>query len=840
MSKVQKSEKVEAKDKERAQNEELAVPFPPEVQLANEAFEETVIELIMKEPFYANLITNMRREFDVNIPTAGVNVTEQVNMYINPFFFCSLTLPQRLDLLKHECVFGDTKVSTDKGLIKIKDIVNRKLKVNVLSLSKNGELQYKPIISYSKQKEKDFPNKHWVSLTYSKSNYLYSTPVVTNDHRIGYLDHPFSTIVKYDKAENCEGKYNVRLIDNKRERNKEHPQYNSQQIEAIVGMVLGDSHIGEKRFSSVGSKKHLDYIKFKQHLLGGTLTPAYSGYTKKYTCVRVNHMFNAQMEFLRNEFYPKGKKTIKNILNYITPISLAYWFMDDGHWNNYGTSFFHTEGFSKKENIILKNFLAKKFGLNCEVKERDGRNLYCLKLKREATYKLFDIIAPYIHPSMNYKIPLNKRGEFSIDNVDNNYLPYSIRKILKVRKRKGLRSALYDIGVADNHNFFGNSGNLHNCHHVLNNHFVRFRDLEPKIFEKKEQTIFDKIETFQKASDWNRAADTGINEYLPNLPRKINLFDKEGNKILVPKEIKDPKTGQMIPNPDKNVGKPIEGKTCVLSEMKKDQPNVFNSAQHHQTMEYYYEFFKQKREDDSKNGDKMDQFIVIDDHDLWHKSDASEDSITEKVKEVVNKAVEQTGDRSMGKMPNEVLQAIEALNHVPKDWRQDIQRFAARSAEIKIESTRKRRNRRYGIMYPGFKTYPLLHLGVGMDTSGSVCDESLGQFHSEILRLHNMGIKITVIECDVKVNAVYEFNPKKPFEVHGRGGTAFKPVFDHIDKEKLDVDGLIYFTDGACWGEEIKKPKYGVLWALTAPFQLDASVKFGSKTKIEIKKRVKR
>lgn len=378
----------------------------------------------------------------------------------------------------------------------------------------------------------------------------------------------------------------------------------------------------------------------------------------------------------------------------------------------------------------------------------------------------------------------------------------------------------------------------HECHHVINNHFVRFRDLEPKIYESKNKSIFDKIQDMHKASDTNKAADAAINEYLPNLPKKVNLFDKQGNKILNPKEIKDPQTGQMVPNPDPLAGKPLEAPLIFVSEMKKKFPNIT----HQQTLEYYYEFFKQEREKnkDKGGGSAADQYIVLDDHDIWHETDTPEDAITDKVKEVVNKAVEQTGDRSMGKMPGEVLQAIEALNHVAKDWRQDIQRFVARSAEILIESTRKKRNRRYGIVYPGFKTLPKLTIALALDTSGSVNDECLGQFHSEMVRLHNMEINLWVIECDSKVNRVYQFDPKQKFEVMGRGGTAFKPVFEEIDKRKLDVDGLIYFTDGACWGEDIKKPKYPVLWALTPPFQLDASVKFGSQTKVEIKKRVRR
>lgn len=373
----------------------------------------------------------------------------------------------------------------------------------------------------------------------------------------------------------------------------------------------------------------------------------------------------------------------------------------------------------------------------------------------------------------------------------------------------------------------------HEAHHVINNHFVRFRDIEPKVFENKEKSLFDRVMDMQKASATNKAADAAINEYLPNLPRKVKMFDANGNVISTPTEVVDDK-GNTVPNTDKNAGKPIEADLVFVDLMKKRWPNIENR----QTMEYYYEFIKEQNEKDGQDG--MEQFVVLDDHDLWHETDNTEDDITQKVKDMVNKAVEQTADKDMGKLPGSVLAAIEQLNHVPKDWRQDVQRFSARCAEILIESTRKKRNRRYGILYPGNKIFPKLKLTLALDTSGSVDDESLKQFHAEMVRLHNMGIDLTVMDCDTQVNNVYKFDPKKEFKVYGRGGTAFAPVFERIEKDKMETDGLIYFTDGGCWGENIKKPKYPVLWALTPPYNLDQSIKFGAKTKVEVRKRVRR
>ena len=798
---------------------------------AEELLEQTVVELIFNEPFYANLLMGMRREFTISVPTLGVNVTDQVNLYINPYFFNAMTLPERVDVLKHECVSGDTLVTTDKGKFRIKDIVDKKMQLKALSINDNGEKEFKTITNFSKKDIKNFPKKRWISLKYAKSPFLYSNPTVTNDHKIAVVKDLLNPKITFVNAENSLNSFSVRSINQERNFNKERAVYNKDQISVIIGCMLGDSYISKQgAFSTVASKKHKDYLFYKHKILGGNIEDSYSGYLDTFSNLRINHGVTEQSKFIRSLFYERNKKTVKNIVNMLNPISLAYWYMDDGSYDNYGSSFLHTEGFTLSDNKLLVKSFKDIFNIDCEVHKRSKKELYNIKFKMEGTKKLHELIAPFIHSSMEYKLREEYRNLYKKE-INMTHLAYSLRKVVAIKERKRHKSFLYDITVAKNHNFFANDTLVHNCHHVLNNHFVRFRDIEPRVFENTDKSIFERIQDMQKASLTNQAADFAINEYLPNLPRKVKMFDQNGNAITTPTHIEDA-TGKKIVNPDKNAGKPIESDLCFVDNLKKKYPNINNK----QTMEYYYEFLKQEQENNGGDGTGM---IVLDDHDLWHETDNTEDDITQKVKDAVNKAVEQTADKDMGKMSGDVLSAIEKLNHQAKDWRQDIQKFVARSAEIIIESTRKRRNRRYGILHAGTRTYPKLNIAVAIDTSGSVNDECISQFHSEIVRLHNMNITLTILECDTQVNRVYVFDPKKPFTIVGRGGTAFKPVFDRIESDKMEIDGLIYFSDGECYNEDIKKPRYSVLWALCPPFKLHG-INFGAQTKIEIRKRVRR
>lgn len=401
----------------------------------------------------------------------------------------------------------------------------------------------------------------------------------------------------------------------------------------------------------------------------------------------------------------------------------------------------------------------------------------------------------------------------------------------------------------------------HEAYHVINNHFSRFKDLEPGFWDK-DRNVIDRINDQFNASTLNQAADYPINQILPNIPKTFKMFDDKGVMLVEPAEIRDPKDqSKTIPNP--KAGQPLIARPLLIDDLKKKYPNV----KENETMEYYYRFIKenfpkqqvkiqmvgsgqgqgqgqgQNGQDQQGQGNGQndgtgsgDNTVIIDDHSIWNEGDHDSEVVTEKVKDLVNGAAERVGGLAAGKIPSDVAKLIDTLNHVPRNWKQDIQRFVARSSEILIESSRKKRNRRYGLLYPGYKTFPKLHLMVAIDTSGSVyVADVMNQFGAEIEKLHNMEIEITVVECDADIHAVYKFDPKREIKFRGGGGTAFGPVFKEAVNH--EIDGLIYLTDGENYDRDgVKKPNFPVLWALLPncrkPFE------WGSETKIEIKKRM--
>ncbi len=309
----------------------------------------------------------------------------------------------------------------------------------------------------------------------------------------------------------------------------------------------------------------------------------------------------------------------------------------------------------------------------------------------------------------------------------------------------------------------------------------------------------------------------------------MKFFDDKGNPVVEPDKIKDDK-GNEIDNP--KAGKPITGKPCLVNDLKGQLPH--RKVENLQHTEYYYDLLQEEGKKGNGPAGGGVQVVLVDDHSIWNEGEKDQEIVKEKVKQVVNGAVEKTTEQNgAGSIPGDLMDLIERLNHVPKDWRADLQRFAARTSEIKIESSRKRRNRRYGLLYPGHKIYPELHLAVCTDCSGSVSDEQLNQFFAEINKIKELGAKITIIEFDAKVNNVYEYDPKKPIKVTGRGGTHFQPAFEEASKH--EVDGIIFFTDGGDCYNDAKQPKVPLLWALLDGYT--CTYEWGQKTYVKVKKK---
>jgi hypothetical protein len=127
----------------------------------------------------------------------------------------------------------------------------------------------------------------------------------------------------------------------------------------------------------------------------------------------------------------------------------------------------------------------------------------------------------------------------------------------------------------------------HECLHVVNNHFVRARDLEPQIYDNpQDRSKAERAQDMTKASTLNQAMDFAINQYIPVMPKKVKILNSDGKTLMQPEKMPDGS-----PNPDQ--GKPLEGDLCVFDFLQKKFPQ----AEPTQNFEYYYRLLKQEQED---------------------------------------------------------------------------------------------------------------------------------------------------------------------------------------------------------------------------------------------------
>ena len=199
---------------------------------------------------------------------------------------------------------------------------------------------------------------------------------------------------------------------------------------------------------------------------------------------------------------------------------------------------------------------------------------------------------------------------------------------------------------------------------------------------------------------------------------------------------------------------------------------------------YYYDMLSEAQQDGTSPSlqnlmDKMDGESQYD-HKTWDEfeelSEAEKKLIEKQIEHQLKETAEQTEKRS-GNIPGELADLIGRLRHIepPKfDWRGYLRRFVGNSSIVYTKKLRRKFNKRY-MENPGLKIKFKNHICVGVDTSGSVCNEELKEFMNELTHMHKTGHKITVVQCDTQVNSVEEFNPRKDWEIKGRGGTSFQP-----------------------------------------------------------------
>ena len=182
--------------------------------------------------------------------------------------------------------------------------------------------------------------------------------------------------------------------------------------------------------------------------------------------------------------------------------------------------------------------------------------------------------------------------------------------------------------------------------------------------------------------------------------------------------------------------------------------------------------------------------------------------------------------KMMGKMSAGLERLVEEILKPKVDWRDVLQRFV-----VKCRSDQRswaRPNRRFlsqGLYLPSVSGESLGEIAFAVDCSGSIGQDEINQFASEITTVwqDQKPTKVHVIYFDSEVSHYDEFgqDDEPVVKPHGGGGTAFSPVFRYMADKGIEPVACIFLTDLCCddFGDA---PDYPVLWVSThddkAPF----------------------
>ena len=195
--------------------------------------------------------------------------------------------------------------------------------------------------------------------------------------------------------------------------------HNKDVLSIIYGSLLGDAH-AEKRLLGIGTRisfyqedTHLKYIYYLHNWLSlagycNIKTPisrqrlGSKGKVRKIA--RFHTWTYTSFNYIREEWYINNRKCVPhNISDYLTPLALAIWIMDDGSKVSKGLKLC-TNSFTYEECTLLVNVLYKNFNLKASVQKAGVENQYIIYIWKESILDLYHIVHPYIIPEMKYKI----------------------------------------------------------------------------------------------------------------------------------------------------------------------------------------------------------------------------------------------------------------------------------------------------------------------------------------------------------------------------------------------------------------------------------------------------
>lgn len=184
----------------------------------------------------------------------------------------------------------------------------------------------------------------------------------------------------------------------------------------LIGMIISDATVLKNgKYAYIKIEQGVKQEEFVKHLLYCLKDYCFEQtYNIRYDKGKIKSFYFKTFThptFLTfyNLFYKDSKKVIPKafILNNVDSISLAYWIMGDGSFNQRDqVLYLHTEGFSYNEILNISEELNLKFNLNSKVYKdiRKGKIFYKIYIPKRDMKIIKDLVEDKIIPMFKYKL----------------------------------------------------------------------------------------------------------------------------------------------------------------------------------------------------------------------------------------------------------------------------------------------------------------------------------------------------------------------------------------------------------------------------------------------------
>lgn len=197
----------------------------------------------------------------------------------------------------------------------------------------------------------------------------------------------------------------------------------------IIGSMLGDGHMTSFLFNENNTSKNKnsklsikhsivqkEYVLYKKEIIEqlGCKTIVSHNYRNKDILINeriiknngtitLDTIQNVYFNKYRDIWYNKGFKEVPDGVK-LDSLSLAIWYMDDGHKCQHGGYYLSTDGFN---DISLERLQKMLLDINIESKcHKANPGQYKIYIPKRSLSEFNKIVEPYIHNSMKYKLLL--------------------------------------------------------------------------------------------------------------------------------------------------------------------------------------------------------------------------------------------------------------------------------------------------------------------------------------------------------------------------------------------------------------------------------------------------